>query len=458
MTEEQIIKRREEIELRSEEVQELLGHIPHWIIRWGMTSIFLTIVVVLVGSWCFQYPDVLVSSVVVTTTHPPASVVARTDGKLDVLFVEDQQQNVLACVENTASYGDVVLLKAQLETLRKRLVSDDITLSGTFRDDYTLGTLQTSYTNFLARYEEYRHFVTLDYFHQKITSLEKQIQQHRSLYERSSRQKHLLQQELELSQRQYERYRYLKDQALVSQKDLETLQSTVLQKTYALEEAESGLDNINIQISRLDASKLDVTLQYDEQKKQLQLAVQAAYDNLYGQIISWEHANLLKAPIDGTVTFTEYWSENQNVKAGDVVMTIVPDGSSHLLGKVRLPVQGAGKVKVGQKVNIKFANYPSREYGMVTGIVERISLVPSDTYYVVEVSFPEGLTTNYGNTLPFTQEMQGAAEIITEDRRLLERFFQPIQALIQQHLQLTFLERRHLAQSRNSPGVSNRNH
>jgi len=52
----------------------------------------------------------------------------------------------------------------------------------------------------------------------------------------------------------------------------------------------------------------------------------------------------------------------------------------------------------------------------------------------VEVSFPEGLTTNYGNTLPFTQEMQGTAEIITEDIRLLERFFQPIQALIQQHI------------------------
>lgn len=121
------------------------------------------------------------------------------------------------------------------------------------------------------------------------------------------------------------------------------------------------------------------------------------------------------------------------MQAGDVVMTVVP-GASQLLGKVRLPVQGAGKVTAGQKVNIKFANYPYREYGMVTGIVERISLVPSDNFYIVDVSLPEGLRTSDGKTLAFTQEMQGIAEIITEDRRLLERFLQPIQALIKQHL------------------------
>ena len=92
MTEEQILNRHEEIELRSEEVQEILGRIPHWIIRWGITVIFLTMAVILAGSWFFQYPDIIESSLVVTTTHPPASIVARTNGKLDRLFVEDQQQ------------------------------------------------------------------------------------------------------------------------------------------------------------------------------------------------------------------------------------------------------------------------------------------------------------------------------------------------------------------------------
>jgi HlyD family secretion protein len=49
---------------------------------------------------------------------------------------------------------------------------------------------------------------------------------------------------------------------------------------------------------------------------------------------------------------------------------------------------------------------------------------------MVEVEFPENLTTNYGKTLDFSQEMSGTAEIITEDVRLIERFFNPVRALV----------------------------
>ena len=38
--------------------------------------------------------------------------------------------------------------------------------------------------------------------------------------------------------------------------------------------------------------------------------------------------------------------------------------------------------------------------------------------------------TNYGKTLEFSQEMTGSAEIITEDLRLLDKFLNPIKAVI----------------------------
>ncbi|MDY0091196.1 MAG: hypothetical protein RBT80_00680 [Candidatus Vecturithrix sp.] len=109
----------QEIELRSEEVQEILGQIPPWIVRWGITVIFLILTLILVGSWWFQFPDILISSIVVTTTQPPASIVARNNGKLDKLFVKDQQQvtrgEVVAGIEDAARYEDVVSLKHTLE-------------------------------------------------------------------------------------------------------------------------------------------------------------------------------------------------------------------------------------------------------------------------------------------------------------------------------------------------------
>lgn len=41
----------------------------------------------------------------------------------------------------------------------------------------------------------------------------------------------------------------------------------------------------------------------------------------------------------------------------------------------------------------------------------------------MDVSLPEELVTSYGEKIGFKQEMAGTADIVTEDLRLIERFF-----------------------------------
>lgn len=53
------IEESEEINLRSEEVQEIMGRVPPWIERWGITVIALILVVLLAGAALFPYPDTL---------------------------------------------------------------------------------------------------------------------------------------------------------------------------------------------------------------------------------------------------------------------------------------------------------------------------------------------------------------------------------------------------------------
>jgi len=65
----------------------------------------------------------------------------------------------------------------------------------------------------------------------------------------------------------------------------------------------------------------------------------------------------------------------------------------------------------------------------VRGKVSNISVVSSGDSYTLEVSFPNGLMTTYGKELPFYQEMYATSEIITEDLRLLERFFMPLKKI-----------------------------
>jgi hypothetical protein len=126
------------------------------------------------------------------------------------------------------------------------------------------------------------------------------------------------------------------------------------------------------------------------------------------------------------------------VTNGETVFTIVPSTPQQVIGRVKLPVSGSGKVKPGQKVLIFLDNYPYTEYGMLEGKIKTISLIPESTtqgaFYTAEVVFPDGLATNYKNILPFSQEMQGSAQIVTKELTLFERFFNPIKSAVKRNL------------------------
>ena len=76
-------------------------------------------------------------------------------------------------------------------------------------------------------------------------------------------------------------------------------------------------------------------------------------------------------------------------------------------------------------------NYPYREYGSIEGRVHSISILTRTQQsventvetYLITVELPNGLITNYGDTLDFQYELGGIADIIVKDRRLLERLF-----------------------------------
>jgi len=156
---------------------------------------------------------------------------------------------------------------------------------------------------------------------------------------------------------------------------------------------------------------------------------------LNAQIKAWEHDYLMVSPITGIVNQMGIWSNNQNVTAGETVFTVVPFGVSRPRGKAMLPVQGAGKVSAGQRVNVRINNFPDQEFGYLVGKVVSISSVHTEEgFYVVEVDFPGGMKTNYDRILPVSRQMIGTADIITEDLRLIERFFMPVKKILSERL------------------------
>jgi multidrug resistance efflux pump len=424
-----------DVEIRSEAVQEIMGYIPRWIIRWGITVIFAVVILILIGSYFFKYPDIIPAQITLTTEHPPSTLVARSSGKITELFVQDKQKvqegDPIAIIENATNHGHLFELKEKLESLRPVFNDYDNPLPVILFDRYySLGQLQSSYATFLSAYEDYQYFLNNDYHRKQIVYYKDQIAQRNTIISGLELQMRNLEKELKLARDEYERQKALYKEQLISRSQFDAAEGAMLSKESGYEIAKGNLTGTRLQISQLEQQMLDMEQSYRDDKQRRQLALKQAYDNLNGQIAQWEQAFLLKAPISGTVTFTRFWSVNQNVNPGDKVVTIVPEEGGEIIGKVILPIAGSGKVKLGQRVNIKFINYPYMDYGIVSGQVTSRSLVAADNAYSLEVHLPNGMRTSYNKELEFAQEMQGTAEIITEDIRLLERIFKPIKNLL----------------------------
>ncbi|MDR2358257.1 MAG: HlyD family efflux transporter periplasmic adaptor subunit [Prevotellaceae bacterium] len=423
------------IELRSEEVQEILGRPPRWIIRWGIAAIFVVIGGLFVGSYFFKYPEIISAPVVVTTENLPVNIMAKTTGRIDTLLVKEKQDvrkdQLLAVVENPASMSDVFALMNLLDNFQP---ANDSLHQHNWPANLQLGTVQNTYSSFLKACEDYRYFLQTDYHRRKLKVIEKQIAVQQNMLAQSRKQLSIMREQLKIADRLFEVDSTLSSQRLIAPIEYEKARSAQLQSRRDYENAKTNLETQKMSILQSEQAVFDLEQQRTEQLAQLKVALINAYDQLQAELRTWEQTYLFRSPVDGTVTFTKYWQPNQNVLSGEVLLTVVPGDAAHITGKIYLPPQGAGKVKVGQTVNIKFDNFPYMEYGMVKVTIKNIALVPilqnEVRHYVLEVDFPEQLITNYGKTLAFSQEMQGTAEIITEDLRLLNRFLNPIRALI----------------------------
>jgi multidrug resistance efflux pump len=430
------------IELRSDEVQEILGTPPRWIVRWGITIISLVVVILFAGSYFYKYPDLISSRVTIVSENPPVQIVAKSNGKIDQLFVANDdtvsRSEILAVIENTANYSDAYRLFDKLESIEGYFDAPELFQDVSFDENYSLGQYHSYFSSFVSQLRSYQTFLTYNPYDQRIQSLQKQIADYRVYFEKSRDQISVLRQDYELAFGQFARDSALYRQQLLSESDYEKSRAAMLKQKLAYQQAMTELANIQMTMNNLQEQIKEQQILKAETENQLLAVLKERYDNLKNQLAGWEQAFILKTPIEGQVTFTNVWSANQYVSLGDVVFTVVPEKEQNIIGRALVPIAGAGKIETGQRVNIKLDNYPHMEFGIVEGEVTNISKVPVNTeagaFYTVEVALVNNLVTNYNRELPFNQEMQGTAEIVTKDRRLIERLVDPLISVAKERL------------------------
>jgi len=411
-----------EFELRSEEVQEILSQVPHWMIRCGSVVVLIIILSLLLVSWLIKYPDTISTQIVITTIVPPEKLVAKVSGKIENILVEDKmyvsKNTPLAIIENSANYNDVFLLKSIVDTINidknkfpfEKLKSVQLgeieSFFALFQKESIADDLNTKLQPYQVegRAENYEAI---------------QLKERLNLLES---QKSINLNELVLQKNDLDRYENLYKKGIIAAQEIEKQRLIFLQFQKNYKSVLSSISQLKSSLNELN--KNSKTTQINENKENVNLKrnmIQAFYQ-LKKAIKDWELNYVLRSSIDGKVTFLQIWSENQTVNGGDNVFAIIPKYKKEYIGMVKAPAQNSGKIKVAQNVNIRLANYPDREFGIVKGIVKAISLTPDkDGNLLIRVSLPNGIETSYKKQIDFQQEMSGTADIVTDDLRLIER-------------------------------------
>ncbi len=422
-------ERKPEI-LYSDPVREIMGKPPNRILQWGTSILLVIFILFLVFAWIIRYPDIISAQVEITTTNPPVTLVTKITGRINSLFVAEKDTvhsgQLIAVMETTATPDEIELLRQISDTIQRPELLSYRSLplfSG-------LGELQAYYGTFLKNLSDLNNYNINDYYGSKIISLTSEITGIRQYISRLSTKEKLFTENQRLEKRKFGRDSSLFAGKVIAETELERSHQSLLRVNIELQQVRLDHSQKSIDLSEKQQLLEDFRITRIVENEKLVSALRESFLNLKAQINLWENTYLLKSPIDGIVSFNKYWSANQTVVKDEPVVSIVPLKTGNFLGRINLKMQRSGKVKNGLAVNIKLSGYPYLEYGIVRGLVKSKSLVPSGDAYIIDIELPKGLTTLYGTRLEFTQNMQGTAEIITENNRLLQKIINPIRYMI----------------------------
>lgn len=423
------------LETFSEEVQEIMGHVPGWIVRRGITIFFLIFIMLLAGSYFFKYPLVVSTPFVLTTINPPAPIICKKSGRIDKWYIADGdevfEKMVIALLDNSADYDDLMLINSTLSCMGNDWIENVTSID--LPEKLSLGELQNTYLGFQKIFEDLRIYLMQNVIGNKITILERKISNQEEQYNLLLKQWDLKQEEYRIAENIFaqDSAAYHQGGYGIIKTEYETQLKTILGQRSSLLAFESSVKNAELTLIQLRENLWELRVTKENELYNLNDQLEEMYVNLQTQIEEWIETYVLTAPIDGKITLTNYWSENQMINAGERLATVVPKEETIIIARVFIPASDLGKVESGQKVNIKLSGFPYMEYGVLTGKVNTISLVPEEKGYVAEIKLSDGMLSSYSEKLKFIQEMDGLADIITEETRLIYRLINPLRALIQ---------------------------
>lgn len=409
----------------SEEVQEIIGIIPSWIIRWGISVLALVFISLLIMAWFIYYPDSIEGQAKIISRNPPITIVAKKSGNIKIFRTGKQsveQGEIVAMTESSVNLSELLYLNEMLRT------GDD--LKDDLFKNYDLGELQPALSKLRISYLNLADQLKFRPELEQISFLQDQIAALEEVRKNLSTQNQSFDKEFELRKSKFKTDSLLYTEMVIAKTDYVESKANFIQYERQGSLVERDILQNGLQSMSLRNEVRELRMDGHRKEKLLLEEYNISLNELLSQINQWEQNNLLRAPVAGTIEYFNFIEENQYVELGQNIFMILPNSNSYY-AQVVIPIESSGKVKKGQSVNIRLSDFPSQEYGMLNGTVSDISLMPNNTLneenaYSISIDLPKGLITSYGFHLSQRRFLTGQAQIVTEKRNLVLRIFQRV--------------------------------
>ena len=426
---------KKDISLRSDEIQDIVERKPRWVIRWGITVIFSSIILVLFLCWLIRYPELISGTIKISTVVQPVKIVSQSSGNITQLFVSDgddvEAGTILAEIENPLSASAVKYVTEYLTQLNRaiEMKSPRLPLPDTLT--MALGELQPILSSLNKDISNINMRRTYKIDAAGLLELKLKIDHQKELLVINSRMLEIENKEMENARLKFESETLLYRDKVISKQDYFQSQTAYNSKAIQLEQMQQSqvqnkvlLNNLEFQLSQAGYNK-------DAKESETIETIKSYKAQILTYIYGWQQRFRLVAVKAGKIAFLQNLQPNLYLKAGEEVFALI-DPTDSLVAFAEIPLNGFGKVKVGQTVNVSLENFPYEEYGVINGKVQNIALLPNKTFYRVEISLTNGMHTSRGFILKFTPEMSGRAEIITDDKTIFDRIFRSLLKIFQQ--------------------------
>jgi len=220
----------------------------------------------------------------------------------------------------------------------------------------------------------------------------------------------------------YKTDQHLYEKGVLAKMEFYREETVFRQKQMDVENLKKSASEQQLTLINLLQELNDAEFQYQENERTMINNIQANLLEIENGIENWQQNYSFVAPVSGKLVWLEKIHQNQFIEAGKNLFAITTNNEKYI-ALATIPATGFGKIQTGQKARIKLNNYPPYEFGFLEGVVSKLTEIPNESTYQVEITLSNGMSSSYNKQLTFTPEMTGTAEIVTQDLRVMQRIF-----------------------------------